>query len=111
MLLGSQTPRVSWSPPRVSTLGVEAVDLCAAAGLFLDPWQQFVLDEMLAFRADGKFSAMEVAAVIPRQNGKGACLEARALAGLFLLDERLILFTAHQFKTAREHFRRIVGLV
>lgn len=92
-------------------MGAEAVDLCATAGLFLDPWQQFVLAEMLAFRADGKFSAMEVAAVIPRQNGKGACLEARALAGLFLLDERLILFTAHQFKTAREHFRRIVGLV
>lgn len=111
MLRGSQTPRVRWSPPRVSTLGAEAVDLCATAGLFLDPWQQLVMDEMLAFRADGKFSAFEVAAVIPRQSGKGACLEARALSGLFLLDERLILFSAHQFKTAREHFRRIVGLI
>jgi len=37
--------------------------------------------------------------------------EARELGGLFLLGERLILHTAHQYKTAIEAFRRIDELV
>jgi phage terminase large subunit-like protein len=46
-----------------------------------------------------------------RQNGKGAIIEARELAGLFLLGERLIVHTAHQFDTALEAFRRILYLI
>ena len=33
------------------------------------------------------------------------------LAGLFLLDEPLLTYTAHQFKTAQEHFLRIRSLI
>ena len=102
---------MEWVPPRVGSLGADAVELCAGAGLVLDPWQQYVLDVMLGQRADGLWSAFEVGLVVPRQNGKGACLEARALAGLFLLDEQLLLWSAHQFKTAREAFRRVVSYV
>lgn len=106
-----QTPRVESVPPRVGSLGADAVDLCAAAGLNLDPWQAYSLEQMLGQREDGLWSAFEVGLVVPRQNGKGAVLEARALAGLFLLDEQLILWSAHQFKTAREAFRRVVSYV
>ncbi|MFD5033640.1 terminase [Streptomyces sp. NPDC058405] len=77
----------------------------------LDPWQQFVLDQGLGERADGKWSAFEVAVNVPRQNGKGGVIEARELAGLFLLDERLILHSAHEFKTAMEAMRRIEELL
>ena len=45
-----------------------------------------------------------------RQNGKGAILEARELAGLFLFGEQLILHSAHEFKTAQEGFRRVLSL-
>jgi len=87
------------------------VDLAAVAGLVLDPWQQHVLKESLGERADGKWSAFEVGLIVSRQNGKGSILEARELAGLFLFGERLILHSAHEFKTAADAFRRLMVLV
>lgn len=108
---GEQTPRVSCWPEYASSAGREALDLCRSVGLWLDPWQAFVLDHALGERSDGKWSAFEVALVVSRQNGKGAVLEARELAGLFLFDEQLILHSAHEFKTAQEAFRRVLGWI
>ncbi|MFF2009163.1 terminase [Streptomyces sp. NPDC058195] len=111
-LLGSQRPRITTVPPtRLSSSGQEAVELAALAGLDLDPWQQHVLDMGLSERADGKWAAFEVAVNVPRQNGKGGIIEARQLAGLFLLGEKLILHSAHEFKTSIVAFRRIEQLV
>jgi phage terminase large subunit-like protein len=110
-LLGAQQPRVSSTPAAVSSAGQEAAELAASAGLELDPWQCHILDGALGERADGKWSAFEVGVILPRQNGKGAVLEARELAGLFLFGERLILHSAHEFKTAQEAFRRVLSLV
>jgi phage terminase large subunit-like protein len=77
----------------------------------LDPWQRLVLDGALGERADGSWAAREVGLVVGRQNGKGSIIEARELAGLFLFGERLMLHTAHQFKTAHEGFLRIKTLI
>jgi phage terminase large subunit-like protein len=77
----------------------------------LDPWQQFVLEQGLGERPDGKWAAFEVGLIVPRQNGKGSILEALELAGLFLFGERLILHSAHEFKTAQEAFNRVLSLV
>lgn len=96
---------------RSGTAGPEAVDLAAIAGLFLDPWQQWCLEMALSEQPDGRWSAFEVAVLVARQNGKGSILEARQLAGLFLLRERLQVHTAHEFKTCFEHFLRIVNLI
>ena len=111
VLLGEQRPRVCSVPPAVSSAGAEAVELAASAGLFLDDWQRFTLDAMLGERADGRWASFEVALIVARQNGKGSCLEARELAGLFLFGEQLILHSAHEFKTAQEAFRRVLSLV
>lgn len=111
VLLGAQTPRILAVPPRVSSAGQEAVELAASAGLHLDPWQAFVLEEALGERVDGKWATFEVGLVVSRQNGKGSILEARELAGLFLFGEQLILHSAHEFKTAQEAFRRVLSLI
>jgi hypothetical protein len=110
-LLGAQRPRILSTPPAVSSTGAEAVELAAIAGLDLDPWQQFALECSLSERADGKWAAFGVGIVVPRQNGKGGILEARELAGLFLLEERLIIHSAHQFDTSQEAFERLVALI
>jgi phage terminase large subunit-like protein len=83
------------------------------AGLELDDWQRYVLDVALRVRPDDKWAAFEVCMIVARQNGKGAVLEARELAGLFLdlRDEQLILHSSHEFKTSAEHFRRILALI
>lgn len=110
-MLGHQTPRILHSPPRVSSAGREAVELAAMAGLDLDPWQKLALEEALGERADGTWSAFEVGLVVSRQNGKGSLLEAREMAGLFLLGERLIIHSAHQFDTSLEAFQRVLMLI
>lgn len=110
-LRGSQFPRICTVPPVVSSAGQEAVELAAGAGLVLDPWEAFVLEQALGEREDGSWAAFEVGLIVGRQNGKGAVLEARELAGLFLFKEQLILHSAHEFKTAQEAFLRIKGLI
>jgi hypothetical protein len=105
-------PRVLWTPPSsVSSAGAEAVDLAASVGLILDPWQRQVLEHGLAEDANGKWSAFEVGICVPRQNGKSAIIEARILAGLFLFDEELIVYSAHLYDTATEVLRRLESLI
>ncbi|WP_327655707.1 terminase [Streptomyces sp. NBC_00483] len=111
-IVGVQTPRLTTVPPDwASSASREAIKLASKAGLDLFPWQQHVLDIGMRERADGQWAAMEVAVNVPRQNGKGGVLEARELAGLFLLGERVIIHSAHEFKTARVAFERIRSLI
>jgi len=109
--LGVQTPRILVAPAAVTSAGAEAVELAESAGLVLDEWQRMALDVALGERSDGQWAAFEFGMVVSRQNGKGAVLEARELAGLFLFGEELILHSAHEFKTAQEAFRRVLFLV
>ncbi|HXI67119.1 MAG TPA: hypothetical protein VNH41_04210 [Steroidobacteraceae bacterium] len=99
-------PRVALSPGGDSQLGDEAVDFCKSHGLELDDWQAMVLRESLLTEGK-KWSAFEIGAVLPRQNGKGAIIEARELVGLFMLGEELTIHSAHQFDTSLEAFMRM----
>ncbi|MFE2046371.1 terminase [Streptomyces sp. NPDC059477] len=110
-LYGAQRPRIETVPPFVSSSGQEAVELAASAGVTLDPWQEYCLHVGLGEKADGSWSAFEIAVNVARQNGKGGVIEARELAGLYLLNEPLIIHSAHEFKTALEAFRRIESLI
>ncbi|MFB6675599.1 terminase [Streptomyces sp. NPDC056390] len=111
-IVGVQTPRLHTVPPDwLSSAGREAVELAKVAGLDLFPWQQHVLDIGLRERPDGSWASFEIGVNVPRQNGKGGIIEARELAGLFLLGERVIIHSAHEFKTSRVAFERIRSLI
>jgi hypothetical protein len=119
-LYGIQAPARLLLPPepeRLRTSGPEVIELAQSTGLYLDPWQEFSLEcalweQLSPEDADAwEWSAFEVAILVPRQNGKGAILEARELAGLFLFEEDLILHSAHEFKTSTEAYRRIKGRI
>lgn len=97
-------------PPYRTSAGLEAIELGRSVGLVADDWQEDILIGALGETRDGQWSAFEVGVVVPRQNGKGALIELRTLAGLLLFGEKLILHSAHQFKTATEAFRRIEAL-
>lgn len=101
-------PREHRLPERVTTWGPDARELAGLAGIACKPWQQMVIDDMLAERADGKWSGRECGLSVPRQNGKSVIAEVRVLAGLYTLGEQLIVYTAHQVSTAEEIFRRLV---
>ena len=113
-LLGNQSPRIQALPPAaVRHADLEAaLELVAAAGINLDPWQQHVLsNSLLRNPVREKWAAMRVGVVCPRQNGKNAVIEARILAGLFLFGEKLIVYSAHLSETADEMFRRLEDLI
>lgn len=110
-LRGCQEPRLSLIPPYTTSLGQQAVELAAVAGLILDPWQQFVLINSLGLAADGRWAAFEVGLIVARQNGKDSILEAMEIAGLFVLGDRLIIHSAHKFDTAMEHLERLANLI
>ena len=111
-LLGDQEPRLCSLPEYDrDESGRNAVALAAVAALELDPWQRFVLEAGLR-RREGRWAAFEVCLIVARQNGKGTVLEALELAALFLFpDVRLILHSAHEFKTAAEAFLRIRSVI
>lgn len=110
-LLGAQRPRVHSGPKFLTSAGQEATALAASFGLVLDPWQAWVLEQSLGERADGRWASPEVGLLVPRQNGKGSILEARELAGLFLFGEKQITHSAHEAKTAKDHFVRMESLL
>lgn len=110
-LRGASRPRVEYYPPSVFTYGPEACELAERAGLTLDLWQRDSLDHMLAVRDDGKYACFEYGEIVARQNGKSVLLAARALAGLFLLGEKLIMWSAHEYKTAMESFLFFTTLI
>jgi hypothetical protein len=59
---------------------------------------------------NGSWAATEVGIIVPRQNGKGAILEALVIWWLLTQKSALILWSAHEFKTAREAFLRVKAL-
>ncbi|GLZ36223.1 hypothetical protein Lesp02_84100 [Lentzea sp. NBRC 105346] len=106
-MLDRPRPRIEVAPAYVGTYGPAAGELMARAGKPLDSWQQDAVDLLLAVDADGQWACFEYCEICSRQNGKGAILEARALFGFLELGENLILWSAHQYKTAKDAFRRM----
>lgn len=104
-------PREHRVPDRGRTWGPEARELAELAGIFCQPWQALVIDDMLGERPDSKWAARESGLTVARQNGKSVIAEVRILAGLYLLGEELIVYTAHQVSTAEEVFERLVDKI
>lgn len=104
---GSQTPRLNLTAKsHYNEAWREATELAASYGLYLDEWQENVLKAWLGEKQDGTWSCSLCGLSVPRQNGKGGVLEARELYGLLVLRERII-HTAHEVRTAKDHFRRM----
>lgn len=112
-------------PPFTSSIGDDVADWCAslklASGEFFvpDDNQRAVLRAMFAgppgvsyATRDRKWLASQVALVAPRQNIKTSCLEMAAAAAFWLLDARLIVWTAHLYNPAAAetflHFKELV---
>jgi hypothetical protein len=105
--LGVQVPRVRHAPKVRGSAWEDVADVAKAYGLVLDEWQENVLQAAMGERADGQWATPRVGVSVPRQNGKGALIEARELAGLLVFGERVIVHSAHEQKTARVGFDRI----
>lgn len=109
-LHGSPTPRIESVPPWVSSVGGEAVELAAVAGLLLDPWQCRILDGGFGQKPNRQWSAREVGLIAGRQSGKSVVVKAAMLAGAFLLHEEIV-YTAHLMSTTRKIRAQVQQLI
>ncbi len=105
-------PRVCHIPDAVDwALGDRAIEWAREHGMGLDPEQEMMLRSMLGLRSDGLWQSFEWGVNAPRQNGKGEILMARELFGMFELGERLLIHSAHEFKTSVRHFKRLEEVI
>lgn len=110
--IGVQEPRIKLLPAEFDARlsadrAADMLDVGAIAGITADPWQRIAAEGITRTRSDGKWSAFEAFIAANRQQGKGTIIELRQIAGLFVWEEPLQVYTAHEFKTAQEMFLRI----
>lgn len=99
------------APKYRRTYGDEVADLGTLAGLTPDPEQREFLDDLFAVDKKGGVAAFEAAVIACRQNLKTGVLKIAALGWLFITDERLVVWSAHEFGTAQEAFRDMKILI
>jgi hypothetical protein len=104
-------PAFASLPEWHDTDGPVVADVAAMAGFPPDPEQALGLDALFAVDAAGRSSAFEVAVVCCRQNMKTGLFKQAALGWLFVTEQRLIVWSAHEFATAQEAFRDMDELV
>lgn len=110
-LLGCQEPTYELVPEFSGSLLDEALELGERCGLVADPWQRRVLTGMLGLTSAGDFAAFRVGLNMPRQNGKGAVLEIRELAGVYLRGEKDLTHSSQQMDTSLGHMQRLVNAI
>lgn len=101
-----------WSCPDYDrTFGPEVREVCGWAGFVPDPEQQMLLDATFAFDRRNRVVARDVAVCAPRQNLKTGFLKMCALGWLYVTEQPLTVWSAHEFSTAQEAFRDMVNLI
>lgn len=104
-------PAFRSAPDYVETLGPEVADLAEMAGYPPDPEQRLGLDLIFALDKRGKSAAFEFGVVVARQNMKTGLFKQAALGWLFLTDQNLVVWSAHEFSTTQEAFRDLAALI
>ena len=104
--LGKQTPTLSVVLPYTESLGPEAIAVYNRSGRTAQPWQELMLEDIMAVNEDGLWVHMKFGWSIPRRNGKSEILIMRAMHGVSH-DER-VLYTAHRTTTSHSAWEKTI---
>lgn len=85
--------------------------MATLAGFPPDPEQRMLLDAAFALDKHGRSVAFEVVVIAPRQNLKTGLFKQGVLGQLFVRDERLVVWSAHEFDTANEALNDLETLI
>ena len=111
MRRGSQEPRFTIAPAPAGWSIDDARDTAAFAAAYrltLDPWQALTCETWMRRTRRGLWCANTWGVTVARQNGKNCGLEAVEFYGMVVLGLRF-LHTAHEVKTARKAFLRLLN--
>lgn len=111
-LSGVQVPRIRVTPEAPADDSADVIELARDYQLILDPWQCEVFRAGLGLESEqpgAPFLSDNVCTLAPRQSGKGSCIEALLLAAAFLFEEKTIACSAHEARTTRLSFERLLA--
>lgn len=103
---GRQTPTASVVLPYTESSGSEAVAIYNRSGRTAQPWQELMIEDIMALTEDGLWLHMKFGWSVPRRNGKSEILIIRSLYGV-THGER-VLYTAHRTTTSHSAWEKII---
>ena len=100
-------------PQYTHTLGPVVAQVAEMVGFSPYPEQQLLLDDAFAYDPDDpeKVAAFDIGIVCARQQMKTGFLKMLALGWLFVTEEKLIIWSAHEFGTARSSYSEMIELI
>lgn len=98
-------------PESVLTFGPEVADLCAKANFAPDTQQELGLDLIFAIKPDGSPASFEFCVICCRQNLKTGLFKQAAIGWLFVTEQPLIVWSAHEMSTTNEAQRDLGNLM
>lgn len=104
--LGRQTPTTSVVLSYTESLGCEAVAIYNRSGREAQPWQELMLEDIMAVNEDGLWVHMKFGWSIPRRNGKSEVLIMRAMYAV--AHDTRVLYTAHRTTTSHNAWEKII---
>jgi hypothetical protein len=104
-------PAYLTAPSYTRTLGDVVADLAGMVGLDPDPEQRLGLDLLFAMNDADLSAVYEFCVVCARQNLKTGLFKMAALGWLFITDQPLVVWSAHEFSTAKEAHRDMAALI
>lgn len=104
--LGRQTPTTSIILPYTVSNGAEAIAIYNKSGRTAQPWQELMLEDIMAVNDEGLWVHMKFGWSIPRRNGKSEILIMRAMYGVSH-GER-VLYTAHRTTTSHNAWEKVI---
>ena len=103
---GRQTPTLSVVLPYNESHGAEALAVYNSSGRTAQPWQELMLEDIMAVTPEGLWLHMKFGWSIPRRNGKSEILIIRAVYAVSH-DERT-LYTAHRTTTSHNAWEKVI---
>ncbi|MBP5432329.1 terminase large subunit [Ruminococcus sp.] len=104
--LGRQTPTTSVVLPYTESHGAEAVEIYNSSGRSAQPWQELMLEDIMAVNDEGLWVHMKFGWSIPRRNGKSEILIMRSMYAV-CHGERT-LYTAHRTTTSHNAWEKVI---
>jgi phage terminase large subunit-like protein len=108
---GVVKPRIHTKLTDNPSKGLEFVEFCAKYGQELLPWQEWLSEQVLRVKPDGRFQTPVNGILIARQNGKSTWMAWQILWRIFGLEQKLQVHTAHKLTTSAEIFYKIYGII
>ncbi len=103
---GRQTPTVSFVLPYTESLGTQAAEIYNRSDRSAQPWQELMLEDIMAVNEEGLWVHMKFGWSIPRRNGKSEILIMRAMWSVS--NGRRVLYTAHRTTTSHNAWEKII---